>query len=441
MLMRSWLADRGGQFALILGMLAPVALGVVGCAIDMIVFVNHRSELQATADAAVLAVASEASLKGWNAGAAEQVAGAVVKSNLSDKFGVEHHFKLLLDQKSRRVEIQLDQDHYGYFVMGYFAPSPQIKVSAAAFASAASTICIITQSPTQSDALVVNGNSKIRANDCGAYSNSTSTKGINVKDLSLMRTQMACSAGGYAGKLINFWPLPLTDCPPIADPLAARAKMIDAEVPAGCDNKKLTVKGGKKTLQPGTYCDGLTITDGAQVVLDPGIYVINNESLKVDKAAKITGKGVGLIFTGKNAKMELANDSAVSLSAPETGSMAGILIYGQPSGKQRKFSLVSKDAQSLTGTVYLPTDTLTVGGDDDLDGGCDPIIAADGTLQLAAAVCLSDVGTSSDWTAIVVKQLKVTAGSTLVMNANYEGSSVPVPAGLGPSSGHVVLAR
>jgi Flp pilus assembly protein TadG len=63
---RLWLTDCRGQFALVLSILAPIALGLVGGAIDLMVFMNHRAELQATADAAVLAVAREASLKGWS---------------------------------------------------------------------------------------------------------------------------------------------------------------------------------------------------------------------------------------------------------------------------------------------------------------------------------------------------------------------------------------
>ena len=130
--------------------------------------------------------------------------------------------------------------------------------------------------------------------------------------------------------------------------------------------------------------------------------------------------------------------------------MAGILMYGQPSGRQRKFSLVSKDAQSLTGTVYLPGDTLTVGGDDDLDGTCDPIVDDDddddddddgGSGGAVDPTCVSDVGKSSDWTAIIARQVKVTAGSTLVVNSNYEDSSVPVPEGVGPSSARIILAK
>lgn len=440
-LVRQWSGDRQGQFALILGVLAPVGLGLVGGAIDMSVYVNHHSELQSTADAAVLAVAREASLKGWNEATANQVAAAIVSSTLSNKFGVKYTFALSIDQKARRVQISLDQDHYGYFFIGYFAGSPQIRVTAAAFASGASTICIIVQAPSQDDSLVVNGNSKVQAPGCAAYSNSISTKSVNVKDVSTLNTQMTCTAGGYAGKLLNFSPTPITDCPVIADPLVSRAKLIDADLATGCDYNKVKIDGGTKTLRPGNYCNELKITNGAQIQFEPGIYVIRNSKLKVDKAAKISGTGVGLVFVGKDAEMSLSNDSSVSLSAPETGPMAGILIYGQPSAKQRKFSIISKDAQKLTGTVYLPADTLTVGGDDDLDGGCDQILQDDGTLGAPDPSCLSDIGNASDWTAIIAKQVKVTAGSILVMNTNYEGSSVPVPDGVGPSSSRIILAQ
>lgn len=434
-------ADRRGQFAMVLGIVSPIALGLVGGAIDMMVFLHHRSELRATADSAVLAVAREASLKGWSQDTAEQVASAVVQNSLSNKFGVKYQVKLTVDKQARRIDIALDQDHYGYFVIGYFAGSPQIAVTAAAFASGVSTICIIAQSPSMNDALVVNGNSTIRANGCAAYSNSTSTKSVNVKDLSVLRTLMVCTAGGYGGKLVNYNPVPLTDCPPIPDPLVARADMIDSSLTTGCDHNKLRIAGGSRTLTPGTYCGGLTISDGAQVKLSAGVYVIQDGRLNVDKAAKLSGLGVGLVFTGKTAELALSNDSSVSLSAPESGLMAGILIYGQPAGKQRKFSIISKDAQKFTGTVYLPTDTLTVGGDDDLDGSCDPILLPDGTLQPPDPTCLSDLGTESDWTAIIARQLKVTGGSTLVMNSNYDGSEVPVPAGIGPTSGRVILAQ
>ena len=142
------------------------------------------------------------------------------------------------------------------------------------------------QAPSQADSLVVNGKSRIQAPGCAAYSNSISTKSVNVKDESSLGTLMTCTAGGYAGKVSNFGPLPITDCPIIADPLAARAQLIDASLAKGCDYSKIDVKGGVKTLRPGRYCQEIKISNDAQVQFEPGIYVISNSKLKVEKGAR-----------------------------------------------------------------------------------------------------------------------------------------------------------
>jgi hypothetical protein len=51
------------------------------------------------------------------------------------------------------------------------------------------------------------------------------------------------------------------------------------------------------------------------------------------------------------------------------------LIYGKRTSskkKECKLRVERKDAKQLTGTVYLPNDTLIIGGDEDADGICDP---------------------------------------------------------------------
>jgi hypothetical protein len=45
--------------------------------------------------------------------------------------------------------------------------------------------------------------------------------------------------------------------------------------------------------------------------------------------------------------------------------------------------------------------------------------------------CLANVGQYSDWTAIVARNVLVTSGVDLVLNADYAGSEVPVPANNG----------
>ena len=144
----------------------------------------------------------------------------------------------------------------------------------------------------------LSGNSRLVALGCSAYSNSADPKGLAVKDTARLRTQLSCTAGGYSGAPSNFAPKPLTDCPPLADPLASRALEINKSLPMGCDHKKMTVAKSSVELSPGVYCGDLNITDGAVVALRPGIYVIKNGKFEVDKAASVTGNGVGLAFVG-----------------------------------------------------------------------------------------------------------------------------------------------
>ena len=164
--------------------------------------------------------------------------------------------------------------------------------------------------------------------------------------------------------------------------------------------------------------------------------------LRLKGGSTIQGDGVGFVFVGDKATLSFSNDSTVSLSAPADGPMAGILAYAQPSKKkERDFKIESKNARKLIGTVYLPIDNLVIGGDKDGDGNCDAEIEDDGSTTPAGPECLSDVGVTSAWTAIVANELKVTAGSNLVLHSDYAASKIPVPVGLGETSGKLVLVK
>ena len=113
--MKRFLRCELGNFAVGLGCLLPVLLGTVGGAIDILVYNNHRDELQSTADAAVLAAATEATLKGWSVETASEVVEAVVTANLRNRYAglatFEHNIEV--DQARRRVDLDLTHDHYG----------------------------------------------------------------------------------------------------------------------------------------------------------------------------------------------------------------------------------------------------------------------------------------------------------------------------------------
>ena len=245
-------------------------------------------------------------------------------------------------------------------------------MSATAVLTGQTNTCIIVRSADKSGAFEISGDASVAAEDCAAYSNSVHEQGIKGKQNAVLTTDFTCSAGGYAGHAKQFRPEPLTDCPSMADPLADRAKLLDnAYGSTSCDQTDAKLKGGTAVLSPGTYCGKLEISDGAVVYFRPGVYVLKDAKVKVDKDAVIIGKEVGFAFFGEKSKLDLKHKTSIALSAPKAGPMAGILFYAHPERKAREFKIESNDAKRLIGTVYLPGDKLKVGGDADGDGLCD----------------------------------------------------------------------
>ena len=126
------------------------------------------------------------------------------------------------------------------------------------------------------------------------------------------------------------------------------------------------MSSGSATLNPGTYCKGITLTNST-VTLNPGLYVITGGSTW--SGATVSGSGVTLYFTsgggGTDSKFTIENSSNVTLSAPNTssnGSIAAILVF-----TDRTWTVTSaQDVALMNSTVqgdgiwYLPATGLYI---------------------------------------------------------------------------------
>jgi hypothetical protein len=126
--------------------------------------------------------------------------------------------------------------------------------------------------------------------------------------------------------------------------------------------------------------------------------------------------------------------TTINISAPKDGPLTGILVYDDPSGapapvdsktykayaKQgkspREHLILSDNARTLLGTIYMPRGRLII----------------DATKPVADR---------SAYTVLVVQQLDLYSGPNLILNTDYSASDVPVPPGLGPFGGKVLLAN
>lgn len=419
-----FVASKRGHFAVIAALCAPLFFVGLAGSVDVVSYRNHASALQNAADGAALAAVREAGMQGWSQNIAENVADSFIKSNIGNGISDVSLYKIdtTVDEKQRSVTVVVHQDHYPYF-SERLLPSPQIAVSATAMAAGRTNVCVIGLMQPQRFAkasIHLDNRARINATNCSVYSNSEDRFGLRVDSSATLTAQMICSAGGLF-KLFKatLLPEPITDCPKIEDPLK------DRPLPkaSGCDFAGVNVKKDE-TLSPGVYCGGLTISNGASARLKPGTYVIKDGPLIVADGATFKGAKISLFMTGSNSLIDFRADSTISISAPESGPLAGILISEDrnvpysfdfnpfllsklpPDVRLHKIS--SNDARNLLGTIYLSRSILLIDAN-------------------------APVADASAYTAIVVARLWLQQGPILTLNTRYSATRVPVPAGIGPT--------
>jgi Flp pilus assembly protein TadG len=406
--------NRDGNVALIFALLAPLLLAFAGAGID---YARHnllKAELQEIADTAAIAGARQYLLSKQGDKLPEALARQAAQTRLD---GSEHFSSASViataDSNTSSVKIEITYSMTPSFLVGIFKNPIDLEVTAAAQASGSADICVITLNTTARETLLLTADAKISGSKCAVYANSTNAVAIGSYNSAKITSSLTCSAGGFGGASMNYAPAPLTDCPARGDPIANRTPPT-----AGvCDHTKFSVNNFVGAIQPGVYCGGLTILGNSNVEFQPGVYVIKDGDMEVLGTSKIFGEKVGFYFIGNGADLFMNDSVDVSLSAPLTGAMAGVLIWQDPGGKTVKvFEIASNNVKTLVGTIYLPNGKF---------------------LGRANA----PVAQSSAYTAIIADKIELLGGVNLVLNTNYGATPVPVPAGLGGSGGQVSLRQ
>lgn len=416
-LARRFVLDRCGSVAAISALLLPAIAGVTLFGVDHMRASQQIAAMQRAADAAALASARQLAFvlaDEEKDATLTAIAASLVGITLRDDYADLSTVAELIDEDQVRVGVTA---RYGslFGEMGAFGENP-FTVQATARSFGGQNVCFIALGANDDDPGIEMANSaKLIGGDCEVYSNSDRPDSISVTGSARIDAPFICSAGGYSGSASNFATPPATDCPRIEDPLASRTPPPFDET---CDHDDLTLDGGSHTLEPGIYCGKTDIRGGADVWLNEGVYVFREGELHVHDTGKLAGKNVGLYFDDEKAFFRFMDEGEIDLSAPVTGPMAGILMAsrticgddddddgaGGRCFSGRKFSITSSNVRSLIGTIHLPTDEVTV----------------DTTMPVSG---------ESAFTIIVVGLLNLKQSPTLVLNTDYDATTVPVPPG------------
>lgn len=446
--------------------LMAVAVFVVGGVIDYMSLSNQKHQLQGVADRAAIAAAQELTVFKGSDDRVMSVADAFVAANYTD---TQEQTAARIVDGGKAVEVTIVAKSKTYFPGPVAQGTQAVTVTATAEISGGGYVCMMGLSPDEPSTLDMHNKARVTAENCAIYSNSRSSSSLKLHDAARVKADLVCVAGGVQGATSAVFPNPpVEDCPPLADPLRDRpmpkvglltcenlgnniikgsdlvdnsGRLLDlaqllkktigkkpSEVLAAAKTLEIVrssdmidelapgpVLTGTTTLEPGVYCGGINVI-GGNVTLKPGVYVINNGGLNVAGGGSITGEGVGFFLTGDLgiSTIKFAPMSTISLTAPRTGDMAGMLFFEDRNvlfKVPHKFS--SNDARKLVGTIYLPGNTLTINSN-------------------------NAIADQSDYTVIIARKFDMMDGPELVLNTDYESSLIPVPDGVGNKSRPIV---
>ncbi|MBI1867280.1 MAG: hypothetical protein HYS06_03140 [Methylocystis sp.] len=376
--------DRSGSYAVIAALALPAVIGFVGLAAEAGQWFYTQQAILGAADAGAISAATAGGSFATQQTEARGVAasygyvdgqnGVTVTVNQPPKSG---NYKTT----QGAVEVIVAQPQSRLF-SALFSSTP-LSVSARAVAAAGvvggGNGCVLALNKTKDKAIQNGSSSTVDLHSCNVYDNSSSGKALSLNGSAKLLAASVGVVGGIegAGGIATTNGVTTGMKPPVADPYASVAP----PSLSGC-LKTGYKTSGTATLNPGVYCKGFELDNGAKVTLNSGVYYFDRDQFELKAGSTITGKpgGVTLVFTSSTgsdwAKAKVDKDASVNLTAPSSGATAGIVLFGDrnmPVGADFEFDGAGAP-QSFGGAIYLPKAALKF-GHAGATGGCLQVIA------------------------------------------------------------------
>lgn len=384
-------ADRNGAVAVMLALVLPVLVGVTSLAIETGLWFAERRVLQNAADAAALSGAFE--LTAGRRTTVLQSALADGRRNAADAAFTIHTPPIAgkYAGNAAAVEVTVSRPQ-ALLLAALFLGDMQVGARAVALAGSAGDACILALERVESSAAEFTGSADIVLKDCGVKANSASAQALTISGSSSLTAQFVETVGGYqvSGSGHLTVDSAITNATATDDPF----KALSNPTVGGCSQSNYK-QNGTATLSPGVYCGGLDLGAHARITLSPGVYVVKGGSVKINGGAQVSGSGVTLFLTGSAgdyAQVDINGGAQLDLSAPSSGSYAGVLMFqdrNAPAGGDNKFN--GGASMSLNGALYFPGQQVEFKGNTSNAGGCTRIVAdtvtftGDATLGNACA--------------------------------------------------------
>lgn len=371
---------RGGKVVVFVALSLASMIGVVALTLDGGLLQDDQHRLQAAADAAALAAATDlyqnypanqgADSSGSAAKSAQTTAtangftndtnGATVTVNIPPQSGTFSG-----QAGYAEVIIQYNQPRCFSGVFGSGAIPVKARAVARGMQKPYSNAAIVLLDTSGTGALSDQGNG-LTATGAPILVNSNSPLAVVLTGNAVVTAPQMKIVGNYSlsGSNAAFGSSTVvtTGAQPTSDPLA-KIPLLDTSTLTVQSSSKLSYSGGSPTLQPGVYDGGITLSSTTSATLEPGIYYLNGGGLNVSGQAGMSGTGV-MIYNNplsSSDQINISGTGTVSLSPPTSGAYAGLTLF-QDRTSTVPIYLAGGGNMSISGTFYAAAARLNISG-------------------------------------------------------------------------------
>jgi hypothetical protein len=153
-----------------------------------------------------------------------------------------------------------------------------------------------------------------------------------------------------------------TGAPPTPDPLQTipQPNLATATIQS---TTPVSVTGTTTSLPPGVYQGGISVGNGGNLTLQPGIHIMDGGGFNVTGSGSVTGNQVMIYNTGGAAAgpIDLQGSGTMKLTPPTSGNYKGIAIF-QDRLLTNGLTMVGNSNLQIGGAVYAPNAPLSVSG-------------------------------------------------------------------------------
>jgi hypothetical protein len=363
-LVESVLSSTKGGVAVQIGVGLGVLIGMLGLGTESTFLIYKHRQMQSVSDSAAISAAMAVS-QAWPrdpVSEARAVAARLGYLHGADQVTITVNAPPATGPYAGNdgaVEVIVNQPQ-DLAMMGLFGlDSANVGTRSVALRNSTGRFCILALDLTAAQAMYVSNNAVIADPNCGVAINSNSSSALHMTNNAVINGPVNTRGAFSLANNAELNGSPLTEHGPlIADPYAdvqlQSAPSCTGQSGSGSNNVT-------RNLTPGRFCSGWDFKNNVTLNLASGSYYIDSTlSLKENVVINGHPDGVTLIING-NYAIDIENNATLNISAPASGSYAGLVFFGRRDGTStvlQKFS--NNTVLNITGAIYFPNQILEV---------------------------------------------------------------------------------